>query len=195
VNTVHSKIRILEAAQDLHRSEGAEGVSLRNVARLVGLSPSAVYRHYADKEALLDAVVRAGFELFESYLRRADNAGTGQRRVARLCTAYLAFALDHPHDYEAMFLIPATKTTRFPRRFGERTPRTFEILRDAVAAAMDERAFAEDDPNETALTVWSHAHGLVAMYRVGLLGDRKDFESIYRRSMERVMRGLKRRRS
>jgi len=195
VNSVHilpSKARILTAAQELQHATGLDSVSVRNVAAAVALSPSAIYRHYRDKDALLDAMAEEGFLVFEAYLTRAVAESAKPKRLRAIIDAYLRFALEHPSDYEVMFLTPRAGLRRFPADFSATQSRTFAILRDSVDLAMRSEELRTDDPRDTALTIWAHAHGLVTMFRVGRFGDDPErFRVLYHRSFDRILRGLR----
>lgn len=184
--------RILSAARALYQKHGADGVSMRKVADAVGLTAPAIYRHYKDKDALLDAIAEAGFAVFETYLARMFAVRSPIRRIEIAAQAYLDFALDQPQLYELVFLTPRPNLRRFPRDFAAGRSRTGEMLRQQVEECMKTGVFAADDPLETALSIWAYAHGLVVMYRTGRFGPDSDrFRPIYRRSVRRLLKWLR----
>jgi AcrR family transcriptional regulator len=186
-----SRQRILSAARALYQERGADGVSMRKVADAVGLTAPAIYRHYKGKDALLDAIAEVGFAVFETYLGRMFAARNPIRRLEAAAEAYLDFALDQPQLYELVFLTSRRNLRRFPRDFAAGRSRTGEMLRRQVEECMQTGAFAADDPLETALSLWAHAHGLVVMYRTGRFGPHADrFRPLYRRSIRRLLKGL-----
>lgn len=196
VNTVHvrSGERILRAARSIHLREGAGGVSVRRVAAAVGLSPSALYRHYRDKDSLLTAVAEEGFARLEQMLAAAvrERPETGIEGVAM---AYVEFAIAHPEDYELMFLVQRAGGRRFPEDFTAGRSPTFGILVDRCTAGMAAGELRRDDPIEVALTIWAELHGLVALHHVGRFGrdaDRLRLQS--RRAIRRIVRGIELRR-
>src|SRR6478752_3369925 len=95
------------AGRDLFLEAGESGFSLREVARRVGISPAAVYRHFEGKEALIFAACTQGFEVFSSYLVRALSARTPLERALAACEQYRAFGLENPLDYRFIFMSPA----------------------------------------------------------------------------------------
>ncbi len=98
---------LLTAARDLFLEAGEPGFSLREVARRVGVSPAAVYRHFDGKEALIFAACTQGFEVFSSYLVRALAAATPLERAFAACEQYRTFGLENPLDYRFIFMSPA----------------------------------------------------------------------------------------
>ena len=137
---------------------------------------------------LLGALVDAGFAQLEEYLLRAPH---GRRRISMMMRLFLQFAFDQPRLYELMFLTAWRAVRRFPEDFGAGRSRTFELLRQAVAEQMKSGAFRADDPLETTLTIWSHAHGLISMQTLGRFsGDHDAFAALYERSFDRLLKGL-----
>jgi AcrR family transcriptional regulator len=100
----HGDLRaaLLDAADSLLDQGGDGAVSLREVARMAGVSPTAAYRHFADKEALLAALALRGFEAFGAAMAAAVTMGELAPQVAR-GRAYIRFALARPGRFRLMF--------------------------------------------------------------------------------------------
>ena len=191
---------LVTAARDLFLEAGEAGFSLREVARRVGVSPAAVYRHFDGKEALTFAACTQGFQVFSSYLVRALAAHTPLERALSACEQYRAFGLENPLDYRFIFMSPAEQvhlSKKLPPSASEEAmlpqSSTFQFLVDRVRECMDERVLARADPEQTAVLVWAHLHGLVSLRIAGLLasvGDDQAFAAVYRQSVARLFRGL-----
>jgi len=152
-------------AERILQTRGVAEVSLREVARGVGVSHTALYRHYANREALLADLAAGGFERlharFEALPRRAAPA----RRFAALMSAYLAFAAEEPAVYRLMFG-PELRKEDHPdlARAGYRA---LDAVRRAVAAlGIELPATAE------VMSAWGLAHGLALL----MLDQRIEFE-------------------
>ncbi|MEI9950287.1 MAG: TetR/AcrR family transcriptional regulator [Pseudomonadota bacterium] len=190
----------MTAARDLFLEAGEPGFSLREVARRVGVSPAAVYRHFEGKEALIFAACTQGFEVFSSYLVRALAATTPLERALAACEQYRAFGVENPLDYRFIFMSPATpeQKPKEPASFAGDQPTlpqhsTFQFLVDRVRECMDAGVIARGDTQRTAVLVWAHLHGLVSLRLAGLLraiGDEQAFAEIYRQSVARLFRSL-----
>lgn len=160
------KSRIVSAARALYLERGPEAVTMRAVAERVGVTATALYRHFADKDALLKEVVGEGSRLLGSHLFRALEASTPLERLRATAMAYLDFALAQPQAYRALFE-PAAND-------GEESPvhpqrgAVSRFLRDRVREAMDAGVIAEGDPDGAALTLWSLLHGLASLHQAGV---------------------------
>jgi len=182
--------RISTAAQELYLRDGIEGFSMRKVADLVGVSAPAIYRHYRNKEELLQEVVVEGLRVLERYLQPALEDGTPYGRLVQMTENYLQFAIEQPKYFDFAFLTPS-KVGGMAEEISRSDWGTFRLAVEQVAACIEQGVFKKDDPLATAITVWAEVHGLVILYRTGRFGDdAESFRLIYRQSVRRMLRGL-----
>lgn len=168
------KEALVEAARQLAAERGPTGFTLAEAAKLVGVTPAAPYRHFADRTALLSELARRGFEQFADELGAAWDGGTPDPVAAlkRMGGAYLAFARREPGLYAAMFGNVATLDAPEP---GAAADRALETLRRAAQAVLNRHGAGAADARALAFEMWSLAHG-VAMLTVSghLAPDRAD---------------------
>lgn len=170
-----TRARILAAASDLYLREGDAALSMRRVAVRIGVSATAIYRHFPDRARLVDAILDGAFGVFESYLLRALPPGrrpTGLAPLRRIMRQYLEFALRKPRLFEVLFLRRRAALRKFPEDFARNPSRTFELLHDTVAGAVASGALRRDlDTRELALAIWTHGHGFAAQHWQGRFGS------------------------
>jgi AcrR family transcriptional regulator len=185
------RTRISEAAQELFRSEGLEGVSMRKVAERVGITAPAIYRHYRDKDELLHEIISIGLKILEDYLEPALQADRPYERLRRLIDRYLDFAIEQPQYFEFAFLVPSRNIHRIAEELQERNWPTFRRAVEQVALCMEQGVFRRDDPLETSILIWATSHGLVSLYRMERFGsDAEAFRAIYGRIVDRTLAAL-----
>src|SRR5580704_515080 len=109
----HGDLRVacLHAARELLEENGSSELSLRAVARRAGVSPTAPYRHYADRDALLSAVAAMGYRELAEKLAAAHPAPSTPDDLAAVAVAYVHFALEHPAVFRVMFVEPCDPTS------------------------------------------------------------------------------------
>ena len=186
-----TRSKISATARTIFASEGVDGISMRRIAAEVGITPTAIYRHFADKGALIDAVVDEGFSLLEAKLLRASKGVSGKDALRVLGRCYIDFAVAHPRYFDCMFLAIRTGARRYPSDFEQRKAATFNIVMDVIAAAMADGELKEDDVLKTGMAVWSLVHGLAALYRGGRFGEHPGrFRKVYEESFARLLEGL-----
>jgi AcrR family transcriptional regulator len=187
---------LLTAARDLFLETGVAGFSLREVARRVGISPAAVYRHFEHKEALIVAACTQGFQIFSSYLMHALAAPAPLLRLLAAGEQYRAFGVENPRDYRFIFMSAAEEVCPPPDPALEpELPQysTFRFLVDRVSECIAAGALKPADPEPVAASIWAHVHGLVSLRlsgHLGWLGDEPAFAEHYRASVARLLSGL-----
>jgi len=188
--------QILDATRDILLTEGVQGVSMRKVAGRVGVSATAIYRHYADKAALLDAAVMDGRRNLMRYLARGMAARTPADRLLLTGRQYIRFAIQHPKEYHVLFL--GQLPVDIPRQGDPAgyTP-TFRFLVDRVEDCVRARLMpGNTNAFEVAMLCWSVVHGLASLYlqgRTKCCMTLAQFKRLADRVTERTIAGLIRR--
>jgi AcrR family transcriptional regulator len=159
------KSRIITAARALYFERGPDAVTMRAVAERVGVTATALYRHFADKDAILREIMGEGSRLLGSHLFRALEAPTPLERLRATANAYLDFAAAQPQAYRALYDAGEVEEGS-PIQLQRGAMRRF--LRDRVREAMDAGVVAPGDPDGTALSVWAMLHGLAALHHAGI---------------------------
>ena len=185
--------RIFKAARKLFDEKGIEGVSLRNVAKKIGITPMAIYRHFEDKDALIDALVLDGLAEWSARVEALPPC-KGFAKLAQIGEAYLDFALKEPRRFEAAFLLPSRKARRYPDDFlAGRSPAgniQLKVLEEAIAEGL-----IAAPPIEILITNAGLSQGLITLYRAGrIAGGEEEFRALYRRAMQRSTESFLRKR-
>lgn len=157
----HLRERLLESALAIVDAKGAEGLTVRAVAKAAGCSTMGVYTHFNGKAGLVDAVVGWGFESLNDAMSAACQAADGGRDgLLAAAEAYREWALRHQMQFHAMFA-PAAVGLEASEATSARMWETFYAHRARVAAVFDS---ADADPSawhETAARLWVVFHGHV----------------------------------
>lgn len=159
----HGNLRqeLLAAARRDLRKKGKENLSLRALAREIGVSQTAPYRHFADKPALLAALAAQGFTELTDCTRQALQAA-GDNPEAMLNgagRAYVSFARKNPELFKLMFG-PRPETEGEDQELGEAREQSFAVISMIMQRGIAEKVFVEDDPVRLARAAWSMVHGL-----------------------------------
>ena len=150
---------MLDAGLTLLETREAQNLSLREVARAVGVSATAVYRHFPDKDALLDALAAEGLgKLAAAQYKAAAAAGGGERGFVATGIAYVRFALANPALFRLTF--SATAARNILAQPPDHVPDAMAFLRENARAAGAQTGL---DPHVIAVRAWSIAHGLALL--------------------------------
>lgn len=158
--------RVLDASLALIDSAGLEAFSMREVARRAGVSHQAPYHYFADREAIMAAIVIEGFaQLREDLLAAGAGVADPRRRLTALGKAYLGFAMRQPAHFKLMFRSEWVDAEKHAQA-GACAQDAFSVLSEVIAAIAD----GPDEQERTLLlTAWSLAHGMATLAIEGKL--------------------------
>jgi AcrR family transcriptional regulator len=165
--------------------EDTGDVSMRKVGDAVGVTATALYYHFRNKQALLDAIADRGFANFESRLRSVDTQDPAGI-IRGVLSGYRQFAQDHPNLFRLMFIEPRPVVRKFPADFAAHRSAVFNLLWKAVANCMESDA----DPDESlhlAHDVWALTHGHILLWRAGRFSNEALFHEVLGRSIDRFI--------
>jgi AcrR family transcriptional regulator len=185
--------QILRCACDLYLAEGMEGFSMRKLAKCVGCTAPALYRHYGSREEVLQEVVGEAFRLLGQYLYRALEEPTPLDRFIRAGESYVDFALEQPAMYEVLYVPPELiGVSRHEATVADQVCAIGQFWSDRVREMMDAGFLKRGDPYAISTTLWGHGHGLISIYQRGLLHAASDgeFRRRVKESFWRIVAGL-----
>lgn len=213
--------RILRHARRILDRHGAEAVTMRAVAKAVGITPMALYRHFPDREGLLNAVADQGFEEFAVILSEASRSeakskdlhfGASKARpeqakgesngdlhfssieksLDHLVDLNLDFALANPHLFELMFLRRRPGARQFPADFKAGASPTAGVATAIFQRGIDTGFLRRDDPWEITFETGALLQGLVMLW-IGrrFAGTPDEFRALCHRSFRRYLHGIR----
>ena len=166
----HGALReaLLEQAERTVRDRGADALSLRELAREVGVSHGAPRRHFPDRQALLDAVAEAGFDRLGAELRAAaDGAGEEfEPRLRATTAAYVRFATRDPALLDLMF---AGKHRETSGALHEAAENAFAVMLELIAQGQAEGALEPGEPERVGLVLFSTIQGIASLVSAGIV--------------------------
>ena len=183
---------LLEAVRTIH-AEGAAALTLRGVGDRLGVSRTALYRHFADKQALLDEVAAEGFRMLRAALHEAWGTG-GRAGFDAMGIAYVHFAVAHPSHYRVMFGGLAARHEASPadaEGAGESAD-AFQVLVDAIVAEQAAGRVRREDPQALALYICAMVHGVAMLALDGLLPPPTTPDVLARLGIARLHGGIDR---
>jgi AcrR family transcriptional regulator len=189
----HGDLRraLLDEALRTIQTYGVEHLTLRTVGERLGVSRSALYRHFADKQALLATVGREGFRMLRQAVADAWELN-GRCRIgfAAMARAYVQFAVEHPSHYRVMFggfIASAAKDHEF---IGEARA-AFQVLVDALVEQQNTGGIRRDEPVLMARFVWALVHGTAMLVIDGQLPEATQREALEQYAFERLYASIR----
>lgn len=181
---------LAEAVRTIQRG-GVESLTLRRVGEKLGVSRTALYRHFTDKSALLAAVAQEGFRMLRLQLLEAWQRHDGGREGFKaMGAAYVQFAVDHPSHYRVMFGGFVDEAAVRNPGLAEEGAAAFQGLVDAIISLQQQKAVKGDDPLQLAQYIWATVHGIAMLAIDGQLKQPVDALVIFMN--ERLWTGIRR---
>ncbi len=188
----HGNLRraLLDEALATISAEGVDGLTLREIGARVGVSRTALYRHFADKRALLDAVATDGFRTLRQQLVGAwEEGGRGRAAFESMGVAYIRFAVANPSHYRVMFGGFVDPEACEPGLAVEAAG-AFQALVDALATLQRDAIVRTDNTVKMARFVWAVVHGVAMLAIDGQLREPGAVEELIPYALERLRNGI-----
>jgi AcrR family transcriptional regulator len=177
-----TKDRIFSAAKTVLDREGISNLTIRKVATCAGVSPMALYRHFADKDALLNALVEDGLAAWEKRVRSLT-AQDPMGWLDEMIEAYMEFALRQPHRFDAAFFLPASNARQYPGDFAAGRSPVIAMIMIRIDQARAEGRVSDKPALDFVVSLSALAQGMVSMLRANRFSDERHFKSLFRTAL------------
>jgi AcrR family transcriptional regulator len=192
----HGDLRnaLIQAATTVLVEKGAAALSLREVAKVAGVSHAAPYRHFRDKAALLRVLAQGGFErLTEVINTAAENSPYNpEQKLIEAGVAYVRNAVQHPEITRLMFA--ATIEPQQDRAYLAASAASYEALLDIIREGIEQGSFRQQPPQQLVLVAWASMHGLAMLAVASLLevdmDDEQALDTLIRSVARNVIYGI-----
>jgi AcrR family transcriptional regulator len=154
------RVAIIKQALVSIKEQGVQNLSIRNLAREIGVSHTAPYRHFIDKQALLAAIAEDGYKILLESMRQAlDSSEHLATRIEEVSCAYVNFTLAYPVHSQLMFGNELANRKNYPS-LQESADRVFATAHDILQAGQKNHLVAHGSAELITATMWSWVHGL-----------------------------------
>jgi AcrR family transcriptional regulator len=162
------KNALIQAGVEILAEDGVSGLSLRKVALKAGVSHSAPYAHFADKQALIAAISTEGFRQLYGRVSGVTEKYKSQpaKQLIEVAWAYVQFAMDDPDRFKVMFSAVLEKEKEYPE-FVTESQRNFQLVKMIVEANQASGQLRSGPTELVALSAWGIVHGFVMLLLEG----------------------------
>ena len=157
--------KILDAARELFANEGVDSVTMRGIAERIEYSPTAIYFHFKDKEALLSEICACDFRDFAQRFTEAARIPDPIERLRTAGHAYVEFGINHPSHYRLMFMIPKPHGHEKQLEKGNPEEDAYAFLTGIVADAIAQNRLRPElaDVDLVSQVIWAGVHGVISL--------------------------------
>lgn len=169
----HGDLRtaLIDAALEMVAERGLAGLSIRQIARQVGVTHSAPYRHFKAKDELLAAMAVVGFEHLHQKMERAvDEREEALDKIYACGLAYVNFAVRNPAKFRVMFSAYARQKEK-SAELAEAYENGYSVLVDTIEECQRVGVIRSGSTEERAMAAWACVHGLASLFVNGIIDD------------------------
>lgn len=178
----HGDLRqaLLMAAKALIAEAGIENLSLRKLAERAGVSRTAPYHHFSDKNDLLCAIAAQGFRRRHQEARDTFNNSrlTAEEKFAEFICGYIRFAANNPEEYELMFGRNIWKQNNSTQELRDVAYPCFQHQLEMVTSWQEMGLISGDNPLRTSQVIWGAVHGIAKLRIDGIYTDSAQIEEV-----------------
>jgi AcrR family transcriptional regulator len=194
-----TRARILEAARELFVVHGIEATTMRAIASRIEYTPTAIYHHFRDKDALIAELCATDFRALATALQRIGEIADPIERIRRMGLAYVEFALTNRSQYRFMFMTPSVHNHSMGEQIEKHNPEedAYGFLRQTVEEGLRRGLFRAEfqDADQLAQLFWGGLHGLVSLHIAKADDDWitwRDPHATARLAVDTLLRGTRR---
>jgi len=186
------KNALIKAGVEILAKDGVSGLSLRKVALKVGVSHTAPYSHFVDKQALIAAISTEGFrQLYKRVSTVIDEYQTRpSTQLVEVAWTYVQFAMDDPDRFKVMFSGVLEKEKEYPEFVAE-SQRSFQLVKMIVEANQTSGKLRSGSSDLAALSAWGIIHGFVMLLLEGQIPhailEQKSLGELVEFQLEQIM--------
>ena len=161
-----TRAKILEAAREMFAQQGYEATTMRAIADAVAYTPTALYHHFANKQALVAELCEMDFDGLARHFTTGAQIADPLERIRQIGLLYLQFAVEYPNHYKFMFMTALPDTVDYHKENAGNPERdAYALLVLSCRQAIDQERVRPEyqDPDELAQILWAALHGLISL--------------------------------
>lgn len=183
--------KILETSRHLLYEEGHKALSMRKIAKKVGVSATSIYLHFENKDHLLHTLIEESVEeLSRAIERSALTESDTVERLKSIIDHYVDFAFSNPEKYQIIYTVRADAMARYPKEKFRKARRCYEHLVKTIEEGVRKGIIDVDEPVVAAYSIWAQLHGVVSVVLNQRLDRRIDQELFIRESIDHIVQGF-----
>lgn len=184
------KVKIINGARKVLLSEGYRNLSLRKIARNIGVSATSIYLYFENKDDLVHTLIEEAIERLNKHLEISMmNKNSAVKKLESLAKAYVTFALENPREYQVIYLVSSDEMTRYPKEKFRKARKGYELVLDVLIEGKNTGMIEEKSPSIAAYTFWAQLHGVMSVVLSKRLDTRIDQNEFIIEAINHVING------
>jgi len=182
---------ILRVTRELLIRDGFSKLSMRKIANELDVTATTLYHYFENKDDLLLALVEDSIRQLADALRQSmEREADPVTRLEILTDTFLSFALDHPQEYEVIYMVRPEEMPKFPKQKFQEIRSVYEMLAGLIQDGVDAGLLDVEDPLVSAYTLWAQLHGVVSVILSRRLDTRISQKRFLEHAKDHIIQGF-----
>jgi AcrR family transcriptional regulator len=183
--------RLIQSARRLLVEKGYRGFSLREVARNTDVSATSIYLHFESKDHLIHTLMEQSIHELNARLQQVyANHSDPAERLEGFAGAYVNFALEHPREYQIIYVVSSDEMSRYPKEKFRKARKGYELLTDTIKEAVAQGILEEPHPRTAAYSIWAQLHGVMSVVLSKRLDTRINQQHFIKQAISNILHGF-----
>lgn len=183
--------RILETTRHMLFSDGYTSISMRKIAKAIGVSATSIYLYFENKDHLVHTLIEESVEDLSVAIEQGAEQTEGTiGRFQAIVHSYVDFALQNPEKYQIIYMVQSERMSRYPKEKFRKARRGYTLLGSVLEQGVKEGVMDIDEPMIAAYSIWAQLHGVISVVLNQRLDSRINREKFIEESTEHIIQGF-----
>jgi AcrR family transcriptional regulator len=183
--------KILDTSRHLLYNEGHTSLSMRGIAKKVGVSATSIYLHFDNKDHLLHTLIEESVEALSIAIEKDVKTDSDiMTQFESIIQGYVNFALANPEKYQIIYMVRSESMSRYPKEKFRKARRCYELLVKVIETGVQKGLMEEEDPLTAAYSIWAQLHGVITVVLNQRLDSRIDKDHFIKHSIQHITEGF-----
>lgn len=183
--------KILEQSRIMLYSKGYDSISMRKIAKEVGVSATSIYLYFKNKDHLVHTLIEESVEELSTSIEAGASKVSGTiEKFEAIVRSYVGFAMSHPEKYQVIYTVKSELMGRYPKEKFRKARRGYSLLESVITQGVKEGLMELEQPMIAAYSIWAQLHGITSVVLNQRLDSRIDKQVFIEESIEHIVQGF-----
>ncbi|MBO6525304.1 MAG: TetR/AcrR family transcriptional regulator [Balneolaceae bacterium] len=183
--------KILDTSRHFLFTKGYSSLSMRKIAKEIGVSATSIYLYFENKDHLVHTLIEESVE----ELSRAIEQSAAQKistidKFEAIIRAYVEFAMSYSEKYQVIYVMLSSEMSRYPKEKFRKARRGYALLESVIKKGIEEGLMELDEPQIAAYSIWAQLHGVISVVLNQRLDSKIDRNKFIEESIEHIVQGF-----
>ena len=183
--------KILDISRSVLFTDGFSALSMRKIAKEIGVSATSIYLYFDNKDHLVHTLIEESVEeLSKAIEQNAAKHHSTIDKFEAIIQGYVNFAISNSEKYQVIYMVLSSKMARYPKEKFRKARRGYALLESVIQKGINEGLMQLDEPMIAAYSIWAQLHGVISVVQSQRLDSRIDENKFIEESIDHIVQGF-----